>query len=166
MATLVTGIASTPRVDSERHAVVPGAFALDRGVPLLWRHGDHDVKGAIGRIMSLTREGGRTLIKAVVEDDALAAKAVGFSINFGVRDYSVVNKGRPDYYATVTKAVLNEISLVLTPCNPDCIILAREPYHDVTTAYVKALHAHTDLMIRKLETLSKLAGAICPTPQA
>jgi hypothetical protein len=123
MATIVTGIASTPEVDEQRHSVVRGAFDLTKSVPLLWRHQPGD---ECGRIIRLAYVGDELHVRALVDDDDKAARATGFSVTFGVLEYEIKNKGRDDYHARVSKARLDEISLVLNPANRACIIRSRE----------------------------------------
>jgi hypothetical protein len=123
MATIVTGIASTPEVDAQRHSVVRGAFDLTKSVPLLWRHQPGD---ECGRIIRLAYVGDELHVRALVNDDDKAARATGFSVSFGLLEYEIRNKGRDDYHARVSKARLDEISLVLNPANRACVIRSRE----------------------------------------
>ncbi len=90
----------------------------------------------------------------------LAKRAKGFSVRLTVRDYEMRNRGTNAYHSRITKATLCELSLVEDPCNADCVILSREPYRDATAGYVKAAGAHLDAIAQKLQTLSKLAGAL------
>jgi len=145
MATILTGIASTPSLDAQRHSVLPGAFDLKRTPTLLWRH---DAKACpCGTITRLSyRDDGCLVIRALIDDDWIADRAAGFSVAFGVVEYEIKNKGRADFYSAISKANLTEISLVRNPVNPECVVLTRERIpriHDeffgnAAAAFVKA----------------------------
>lgn len=123
MTTIVYGIASTPKIDKQRHSVVRGAFDLTKPPPLLWRH---RVGMVAGTTTKLWYEGDNLMVRAVVPDDEKAEQAHGFSVAFGVIKYSIAHKGTPRYFARVSKARLDEISLVMNPANPACVITHRE----------------------------------------
>lgn len=135
MTTIVRGIASTPAIDHARHSVRAGAFDVTRAVPLLWRHG---MSATCGTIIHLGYRGDELHISALVDDDAKAEETQGFSVAFGVVAYEIRNKGRSDYYAEVSQARLDEVSLCLHPVNPACRILSREKIGPApTTEFLK-----------------------------
>lgn len=131
----VAGWASTPDLDHYRHVIEPGAFDASiaqkgltgpKGIKLLIQH---NASKPAGVITKLETRGGSLWIEAqldleisYVKDYYRAAKAVGglnFSVGFYLEDYSFRKNAEDVEYLHITKAELEEVSVVTFPGNSE-----------------------------------------------
>ena len=159
MATFIAGYATTPDLDLERNRIELGAFDLRGGCRLLTHHRTWDAD--VGRILRLRYDATGLWCEAVVDDDALAEKSTGFSVGFGVIDYTIHHKGSPSWFASVSRGTLNEISLTDRPVNPRCAITTKRPHTPTQIAdYSKAVSTHLSKLAALAENARALTAAL------
>lgn len=163
----VAGWASTPDLDHYRHVVEPGAFDASisqkglmgpKGIKLLIQHKADKPAGVITK---LETRGGNLWIEAqmdlgisYVNDYYRAAKAVGglnFSVGFYLEDYAFKKNKDDVEYLHITKAELEEVSVVTFPGNGEA-----------TMTFIKDRTDPSDLD-GTFETLAQLEKALVAT---
>ena len=131
----VAGWASTPDLDHYRHVIEPGAFDASisqkgltgpKAIKLLIQHSASKPAGVITKLEtragSLWIEAQMDLEISYVKDYYRAAKAVGglnFSVGFYLEDYSFKKNAEDVEYLHITKAELEEVSVVTFPGNAE-----------------------------------------------
>lgn len=128
----VTGFASTPDVDFERVKCAPHSLSWSSSlVPLLIRHDADQIAGVVDALNY--DSAGRLSVRATLTHP-LAKQMPAFSIAATVHSFTMRNENTPDFYAEVTKAVLDEVSVTDRPANPQALMLWR---HEMPAAFRK-----------------------------
>jgi hypothetical protein len=155
---ILRGLAATDHTDQTRMKFAP--FAI-RNVgrcfpPLLHRHSE-----PAGEITSLQYDptGTRLSIACNVTHDA-AKTYGGFSVAVTIEKYELHNVDSKNYYALVTSAVCNEISLTPDPVNPYAVVTSRttvppsphREFYDGAVAGVTKIMQIVDLMKQQIKT--------------
>lgn len=163
----IAGWASTPDLDHYRHVVEPGAFDASinqkgltgpKGIKLLIQHSASKPAGVITKLEtragSLWIEAQMDLGISYVNDFYRAAKAVGglnFSVGFYLEDYSFKKNSDDVEYLHITKAELEEVSVVTFPGNSEA-----------TMTFIKDRQDPADLE-GPFDTLAQLEKALVAT---
>jgi hypothetical protein len=120
--------ASAVTVDLQKMRFRPFAFGLpltswDKQPKLLYRHGVE-----AGKILALSYDAAGSLRARVEVDHVEARRCNAFSVGVTVLSYEIVNEDSADgFHALVTRASLDEISLVESPASPACLVDSRGP---------------------------------------
>ena len=159
MPMLVKGWASTAHIDKNNHKVMPGAFAQlslpVKYIPLLYRHGEHELKEAIGKINKLESRDSKLWCETIVTNkrviEAIKTKLVtGFSVRFGA-----VQTVKKVGYTQIDKGALIEISLVQAPVSPECLIVKAEEFDDPISEISTQVTKQFDGYIQAINSLQK-----------
>jgi hypothetical protein len=122
-AVLLSGLASTFDIDSERLKFLPGSLKWSQLPELRWRH----QPGVIGTVETL-KETIRGLTITVMTDHHLGKVGPAFSIAATIHSYELRNTDNPDgFHAAITKAHIDEISLTPMPANAHALVFERWP---------------------------------------
>ena len=154
-----------------RYGWIGSYGAFGRGFELQYSSLYHHSKWApCGKIRTLERRatptGGVGLgCEATVHPEYVQAPFTGFSMRTCIEKYEI-EQGPKGPYAAVLSAVLLEVSLIPTPCNPDCVILEREDLPEVTPMLIEAINAQNvadDRFSAKLRCNAAVRSAATPT---
>jgi hypothetical protein len=158
-AVIVSGYASTTHVDLHRMKFRPWAFVFlpwDEPPPLLWKH---DASQVAGHIHALEYDSHGNLTVRATVTHAEAKRCNGFSIAGTIREYEIHNADSREFFALITRATLDEVSVTPTPCNPHALVLTRDPVSPAGRFY--------DLMVQRVQCLQRLVQTIpLPPPTA
>ena len=156
---IIQGWATTQDVDSERTVFMRGSLSWpdDLGkLPLLLKH---DSRKVCGKILDLHDVDGRWFLRARV-DDPLACRMGGLSICATILEATLHDEGSVCFHFTVERAVIDEISIVNLPSNPQAIITHRRDVGPVDTSSDAVLVA-----VRARRTLEELRKAWSARPE-
>jgi hypothetical protein len=158
---LLCGQASSADVDLERMAFAPFCFGLPRPshVKLLYRHDPATSAGTIEELKYSER--GALQVSALVTHE-LSRRLGGFSIGCWIEKYELVNIDSPAFFARVTSARLEEISLTSEPASPTALVRTRFP-GPAHRAYYETMESFVDV-IRKFVTVLPQIAALTPQP--
>jgi hypothetical protein len=144
---ILSGIAVSTTIDLMRTKFRPFSVTWPQGVKLNYRH--REVAGKVLEL-SYTKDG-----EVKIECEAthsLARRSPCFSVAASVLRWELIDGDKPNFYALVNEAVINEVSLTTSPCNPNCVVKGRAP---VMTAQGEFF----DLMAQKVALIAKLVEA-------
>jgi hypothetical protein len=157
----IDGIAVSNTLDQERmrfRAFCP-SFNPYAPPPLLFRHNHKQPAGAILGIRHDDR--GRLIISARV-DHHEAARCQGFSIAATIGAFEIVNPDDPlGYYALITRAWLDEVSLTPAPADLNCVVTSRIPDNPTCGFYSTAIMA-----VEKCQEYLRAVERVCLTQPA
>jgi hypothetical protein len=89
------------------------------------------------------------------------AAVILFSVGATVRQYSIVNPDRPDFYALIQRATLEEISTTDVPPQPNARVFQRTHSCAQSDLYEHAANAVS--RISQIITLRQKGASACPT---
>ncbi|MGX1104516.1 HK97 family phage prohead protease [Bradyrhizobium elkanii] len=149
---IIEGLASTRERDFEHCVFKPFCFGFltyTHRVPLLYRHDPSEVAGTINDLGY--DEWGQLTVKATVTHPK-ARRATRLSVGAKILEYSITDNGGRDFFATITRAEVTDVSLVVSPCNPHALVTLRRPLDE------------TELLIKKLVSLQSLIRTALGAP--
>lgn len=150
-AMLLSGYASTVTIDLDRMKFENNSMTWSTMPKLLFKH---DADQVAGTIDDLHWDAKGLKITATV-DHQQARTMNAFSVAVSIHQYQIINPNSPQFYASITKATLDEVSLVTTPANQFAIVTSRWP--------VPASNKFYDLMMAKVAVLQRLVPLLRPT---
>lgn len=121
MTTRLYGLASTTGIDLEHCSFAHGSIVIPKTLPPLFLGHKKDKQVGIVRALDWMESG----LVAIVDVDDMYSEIKGFSVGASLRDYEIIGKGA-GAYASVTKAIMSELSITNNPCNPEALIYKRE----------------------------------------
>lgn len=133
---ILTGFASTARLDDERAQIAAGAFDLalaERGVAGIKFLLDHDHSRPAGHFIAIGPRDGKLWAEAMIDPKLPGCAACIRAINAGAQfGFSVGGRKRrfgrrDDGSIIIHTADLHEISLTAYPRNADCMVAAEMP---------------------------------------
>ena len=150
-AQVLSGFASTGDVDQERMKFRGHAFRLvsARHVRLLHRHDENQVAGEVQELSY--DEFGRLKIRCRVDHEQ-ARRCAAFSVSGRINEYRLCDVDSPNFYALITDATLDEISLTEIPSNRHALVTSRYP--------ADARSKHLGNLLEWAGALQKLAAAL------
>jgi hypothetical protein len=156
---ILQGLAMTTDVDQERTRIRGFAFGLlsPRRIRLLHRHNEAQIAGEIEDLSY--DEHGRLKIRCRVDHEQ-ARRCGGFSVSARVNEYRLRDVDTPNFFAEVTDATLDEISLTSEPANSRALVRSRFPIGPHVQFY-KNMEAYVDVLKKLAAVLPQL---MVPTP--
>ena len=144
---IVKGWASTSAIDAEDHSFDgdairwPSFGGLTPPIELLYRHRASQPAGRIRTLERRATHDGKLGIwcEATVSSSFVEAPFSGFSVATNIQEYEI-KQGHRGPYALIKSAILTEVSLVPNPCNPDCTILEREEWNEITPMLLEQIN--------------------------
>lgn len=159
----LTGLASTIDVDLTRQKFRGWAFTnpclLMSGFPrppLLYKHDPEQVAGVITHLDFDDR--GQLRIDADVTHE-LARRCNAFSVCASILQYEICIADSADYFALITKAQIDEISLTDRPANPNALVRSRYRTPPMT-AYLNTLGETNALLVRGVGVIQQMVQVI------
>ena len=149
---LLSGQASSNHVDEERMAFAPYAFGLlsRSRTKLLLRHDPAIIAGVVEELKYDCY--GNLQIVARVEH-VEARRQPAFSIGAWIKSYEIVDADKPSFFARVTEASLEEVSLTSDPSNRTALVRSQFPanaqakHYDNLLQYIGALKQLIELSV-------------------
>lgn len=154
-AQVLTGRATTTTIDLQRQCFRGWCFgAIHRCTyPLYFKHITGSGKD-VGTIDRLDYDAHGAVIVTATVTDPTARRAGAFSIGVSVRRFQIQNEASPEYFALITEAVIDEISLTDVPANPACLVSSRRDVCAAAQVFSNAADA-TRLMAKMLTIIQR-----------
>jgi hypothetical protein len=147
---ILSGIAVSASIDLMRTKFGPFSVTWPQGVKLNYRH-----REVAGKILELSYTSDGEVKIECEATHSLARRSPSFSVGATIKRWEIIDDG-PQFYALVNEAVIDEVSLTASPCNPNCVVKGRAP---VMTAPGEFF----DLMAQKVALITRLVEARqCP----
>jgi hypothetical protein len=152
----LTGYASSGDVDQDRCRFAPFAFGMVSAArtKLLFRHDPNQVAGTIER---LSYDADGRLQIACRVDHEQARRCGGFSVSARIREYILIAPDTPSFYALITDASLDEISLTEIPSNPFALVTSRFPASAQAKLF-ENLRQYFDVLSKVMPLLPQVAA--------